>query len=381
VEAPLPLSRAPFLEPTLALFLTSILMTSQLNVVSSWPVWLGDGILVLCAALCGRFPLTTFAIMLPTLVGLAFVAPQDIGAGALGGFIVIFSWGARNRRGQAWVTLSLMVGIYLGLGVGVEGFPPSAFTHVFLVITLVVTIGAAQGWRWLGRFYAAQRAQAAQQVRDLQVGLARDLHDTVAQTLSHAAMRAWMAADDEVSPQTRRSLVQIAEECSAAAGDLRQLLSTLRETQPGGDPQFGPLADADSLAEEVHAQARRLTEAGFAVRARVEVRQVSAARAQTLTQVSREAVTNMVKYAPVGSEVTVSLIEQGGIVYATFQNPDPGGRVDRRGWGLIGMEERLALLKGTLSLDRSGGLWTVRAALPTGAPSAPDAAGEPPAGP
>ena len=124
--------------------------------------------------------------MLPTLVGLAFVAPQDVGAGALGGFIVIFSWEARNRRGQAWVTLSLMVGIYLGLGVGVEGFPPSAFTHVFLVITLAVTIGAAQGWRWLGRFYAAQRAQAAQQ---LQVG-----HEVIHAPAARAAIHRQLLA-------------------------------------------------------------------------------------------------------------------------------------------------------------------------------------------
>ena len=41
------------------------------------------------------------------------------------------------------------------------------------------------------------------------------------------------------------------------------------------------------------------------------------------------------------------------------------------GWGVIGMEERMALLKGTLILQRLDGRWTVHVSLPNGIRAAP----------
>lgn len=198
----------------------------------------------------------------------------------------------------------------------------------------------------------------------LRQGLARDLHDTVAQTLSHASLRAYHAMDDSLPQRTKDHLAAISAECSAAATDLRDLLAHLRSTdedtgsRPGGD-----------VAQTLKAQAERLRQEGFLVEVDRRSAPLSAARAQLLSMVVLEAVNNMVKHADPNVVCEITLVDQGGLVIGTFEN----GRATRNqgpaGLGLVGVRERLALLGGkaeTLCTDDS---FTLRVELPRGLPA------------
>lgn len=362
----------------MAALLALLVATAQLNFTNTWLAWLSDAIFLVAAAASGRFPRLALAVTLITSVALVFSGPSNLGIGSLASFIVAFSWFARDRRGQALAATLVALATYWCIGVGTEGFPPSPFTHVFIVLSAIISATAGVGWRRLVQLYAAQRADASRQLADVQASLARDLHDTVAQTLSHAAMRAWMAAEaDEIPDETRLALEQIAKECSASASDLRQLLASLREAPVVADPQLGSLTDAHTLSEEVAAQAARLREAGFEVTTEIAVHHVTAARATTLSMVTREAVTNILKHATPGTDVSLAMVERDGVVEGTFSNHAPRARPGRTGWGVIGMEERMALLKGTLILQRLDGRWTVHVSLPNGIRAAPQESSRP----
>jgi signal transduction histidine kinase len=86
----------------------------------------------------------------------------------------------------------------------------------------------------------------------------------------------------------------------------------------------------------------------------------------TIYRLVQEALTNATKHA--GAErVTVEIVEEGPTV--TVEVTDDGGGFERadvsRGFGLVGMEERVALVGGTLVVDSKPGRGTrVRAELP-----------------
>ena len=202
----------------------------------------------------------------------------------------------------------------------------------------------------------------------LQVSLARELHDSVAQTLSSAAMRANIALmDPGVSDPTRDQLERLADECRSSAHDLRQLLSSLRD-QPDRDVSPGPLADVETLHHRraVESQAERLRAEGFTVDVEMDLTKLSAARCQTLAAITIEAANNIVKHARPRSRCNFSIVADDEAVVGEFTNVQKSTKGVQQGFGLTGIQERLTLLDGTCSVLRRGGTWTLQARLPIG---------------
>lgn len=354
-----------FLEPILAfLVLVLLAIPGTSHGSPAWVIALSV-VLVAAAALSGYLPLSTLAVSAAASLAMCAAPADQASLAPIACYVVLFSWIARDRPHPRSVTLGICIATYLPLGLAQEGFPPTPITTLMILFSTGLAVVGALTFRWLMGEMAAQRTEARRQERELRTSLARDLHDTVAQTLAHTAMRANLAAAEaSVTDSTKATLEQIAQECSDSATDLRQLLSGLRNSGAAGATDLWAPRDAATLTDDVYAQADRLRDAGFQVDADVHVMSVSAARATTLSMVLREAVTNVIKHASAGSPVSLRLIEEGGVVRGTLVNQAPTCRINRHGWGIIGMRERMGLLNGSLTLEDGNGQWTVRAELP-----------------
>lgn len=225
---------------------------------------------------------------------------------------------------------------------------------------------------------SAQLAVAEERVR-----IARELHDIVAHGVS--LMTIQIAAARRVAAKSPDS----ADESLAAAEDAgRQTLSELEgmlavlrgadasigaaagntgpadETGPGQARSPLPrLADLESLVEAVR-------QTGRTVRYQVlgEAPPLPASVEMTVFRVVQEAVTNAVRYAG-DAPIDIQVIFSPAAITVFVDDEGPGGPAGGRsgsGHGLVGMQERLAAVGGTLEAGprRPGPGWRVYATIP-----------------
>jgi signal transduction histidine kinase len=200
-----------------------------------------------------------------------------------------------------------------------------------------------------------QRAAAEEQAR-----IARELHDVVAHSLSVIVVQA-AAADDvfDLEPQRAREPIRAIEQAARSAlGDLRRVLGILHagaeyEPQPG-------LARLESLVEQV-----RATGLAIALEFDGAPRPLPAAVDLSAYRIVQEALTNTLKHARAehatvrvhyGPELGLEIRDDG---VAQSNGNDHGGN------GLIGMQERVAILGGTVATGPGpGGGYLVSARIP-----------------
>jgi signal transduction histidine kinase len=209
-----------------------------------------------------------------------------------------------------------------------------------VVLVLPTAIGAAVRFRDDAQRRAVEHAQLHERAV-----LARELHDTVAHHVSAIAVqaqggRAVLATRPEAAA---RALVAIEEEATRALDELRTLVSSLRDTTAEMAPRAG-LAALESLAR--HSSA----DPSITIERRGSLDDVSPSTGAALYRIAQEAITNALRHARAPTRIEVRVEAQDESVRLTVR--DDGARVTdarRRGFGLVGMEERAALLGGTLS--------------------------------
>jgi signal transduction histidine kinase len=196
--------------------------------------------------------------------------------------------------------------------------------------------------------------------------IARDLHDVVAHHVSVMGVQAGAArrALDKDPALSRIALQTVEETARTAIGELRGLLGVLRAEGPTEDLDTVPAARGlDQLAELV-SSARS---AGLEVKHGVygEPRQVPEAVALSAYRVVQEALTNVVKHAGARSaEVRVRYLDSALEVEVTDDGRGAAG-TSARGYGLVGMRERIAVHGGELEAGpRRDAGYRVRASLP-----------------
>jgi two-component system, NarL family, sensor kinase len=193
--------------------------------------------------------------------------------------------------------------------------------------------------------------------------VARELHDTLLQSLAAIALQLEGASRDKATPEAlRERLERSIESARASAADARRAIADLRA---------GPSADKP-LAQGLSALARSfMSETGIAVRI-VATADLSLDRgAETeLYRIAQEALTNVRKHARAKS-VTLTLRRAKDTVRLSIADDGVGVARAKRGeagQGMRGMVERAALVGGSLSVRaRRGGGTTVTASLPVGA--------------
>ncbi|NGN66185.1 two-component sensor histidine kinase [Streptomyces sp. A7024] len=201
--------------------------------------------------------------------------------------------------------------------------------------------------------------------------MARELHDMVANHLSAIAIHSSAALSLNDPAASKDALGVIRENSVQGLSEMRRLIGLLREA--GGDDAAAPsaaptLQGLPALIE----QARTNGTASGLHFTLTDERAADASPAAPVElaayRIVQESLTNALKHAGPG-EVAVDVAGTDPLT-VTVTSPlgeRDGPRAPGSGAGLIGMEERCALLGGTFSAGPEGDRWIVRAELPGGA--------------
>lgn len=248
----------------------------------------------------------------------------------------------------------------------------------WLMITSIMMLLIVWGLGCLP-YTAEQRAeherleQTAAAVREERLYLARELHDVVSHSVSAmilqaAGARTLVSLDDE---QVRVALGAIETTGVGAMGELHRLLGLLRAASSveNRDELAHPpsLHDLDSLVSSARAT-------GVDVEVVVEGHPVELDRSVGLTayRIVQEALTNTIKHAGSGASTRIHLRwETGGLMItirdrAGLRSRDTAGLSS--GHGLVGLNERVELVGGSLETGPTPDGFLVRAHLPTSPP-------------
>jgi signal transduction histidine kinase len=199
-----------------------------------------------------------------------------------------------------------------------------------------------------------QRAVLAERGR-----IAREMHDSLAQVLgvTHLRLRA-LDARKEIrdSPEIATELAELADICQEAYGDVRESILGLRgssTTERGLLDNLRAYLARYSQQCDVATSLDSDLDHELALSPRCEVHVI---------RVIQEALTNVRKHSGARSaivHVTESDSSTTFVVEDDGQGFDPSGSpVDRDGFGLYTMRERMALLNGSLTVDSAPGRGT-----------------------
>jgi signal transduction histidine kinase len=307
-----------------------------------------------------RFPGTVLAICVASGLAIAALGLPPIVLG-LAILVAVYSVAAYGDR---WVSLA-------GLAAAAVGSAAVQLTPGRFQAPTVVSNGLIIGAAWLlGHFVGVRRRYitrleertaeleraraelARRAVTEERLGLARELHDVVAHSISMIAVQSGVGAHvaDTQPKEAAKALAAIEATSRAALTELRRLLGVLRQdSEPQGSLSPVPgLADLDSLLAEV-------AKAGLAVKLQVHGTRPPLPAGVDLSayRIVQEALTNVIKHAGparaqvvVGyhdRDVTVEILDDGGGA-ATSTGEGRAGT----GHGLIGMRERVAAFGGDL---------------------------------
>ena len=376
-----------------------------------------------------RFPQTVLVLVGGAFIGLQVRGTLESFVTQIALFLALFTAGAwgRDRVLSRWaravVVSAMFAWLVFGLSTyswdrslvreGVTGGSLSAET-AYVIISGAVNIvyfGAAWAFGEMSWRSAGQRAlleqrntelarerdeNARRAVLDERVRIARELHDVVAHHVSVMGVQAGAArvVFDADPPAARAALRGIEDAARSAVEEMRRLLGVLRGAAPdggdGGSVDAAPPAPGlDQLADLVGRTASVGLQAEYTV-VGVPV-PVPSSVSVSLYRIAQEALTNTVRHAGAArvdvrlrhlteprAAVEVEVVDDGRAL------PDPdavdlaAGRpgAGRRGLGLVGMRERVALHDGELEVGpRPGGGFRVRARIAL--PALPPVGGSP----
>lgn len=351
-----------------------------------------------------RWPTAVLLVTLVTTVGYAvLVSPR-------GPFVAALTMAAANawlrgRRKTVVVVMAIAAAVLptaddvLGRGSG------RGLDSVFLAVAWVaVTLSVSELVRVrLDRAAERRRRRAAAEqgrARDERVRIARELHDSVAHSMSLINLQAGVALHlgADLPDRTRQSLADIRDTSRDALVELRTILGVLRSvdgqggpgTAPasmseGAEPERNPVPGLDRLPDLVE----RARAAGVDVRAEVDGDPATLDRTtdRTAFRIVQESVTNVMKHAHdhhaviairIGPEVVELVVEDTAAPDRTTGTPSVAPLLGPSGNGIIGMRERANAVGGTLAAGPTASGWRIAARLPVtvapGIPATTDAA-------
>ncbi|MFF2774321.1 sensor histidine kinase [Streptomyces sp. NPDC058052] len=241
------------------------------------------------------------------------------------------------------------------------------------LVVLVLTVALA----WTAGHLLRERREHARELRSREAAeavtaerlrIARELHDMVAHSIGVITIQAGVGrrVADARPEEARRALAAIESTGKDTLAGLRRMLVALRADDPEGaprDPAPG-LADLDRLVAAT---------AGAGVRVGLERRGTPRPLPPDVElaayRIVQEGVTNVVRHAGTDScRVVVDLTGDAVGVEITDEGTGAAGsgaRADGAGYGITGMRERAALLRGQFTAGpRPGGGFRVAARLP-----------------
>ena len=185
--------------------------------------------------------------------------------------------------------------------------------------------------------------------------IARELHDSTAQSLTAIVLQLSAAARDARVPEIAARLSDVKEMAGMALEEVRTLS---HRVHPRVLDDLGLVAAVRWLAR----QARDSSEVDITVDALGDTERIPSQVASVLYRVAQEALTNAVRHA---APATVAIVVRADADTATLEVSDDGRGFDiaeaearRPGMGLFSMRERVSLVDGQLDLTSAPGSGT-----------------------
>lgn len=339
-------------------------------------------VLLTCLAFYVLWIRTTYAFvaLIPALIAshtvdyfmlTSLIAPVMLGAVS-----------ATSNRLFSYLALSVTVAWAL-----VIPFTSATFGAVMWIV--LVFIGLAWGVGNFVRIMLERREQdrvrvaeatrrAAMAAQEERRSLARDLHDIVAHNLTIISMQARAARYAGTDASARDAVKVIGDSAGEALVDLRRMLSLLQAEglvagdQEGAQRDLGEGASALDLEYGAVKFGRMLESLG--IETTVETsgldQDIPQSVETALYRVLQEAITNVAKHSADGGQCQLAVsVREGHLELAVDNTLPPPGTASRAGWnssgsGLIGMQDRVDAFGGTMSSERDGRWWRVRASVP-----------------
>ncbi|WP_181193304.1 sensor histidine kinase [Prauserella shujinwangii] len=353
------------------------------------------GLFVLATAI-GAATATVFATRYPVQSGVALAGILFLGALAVnaadrtsysqfGGFpvtqviagmavTVLLVRSASSRRAAQVIALLTVVvasGAIANTPVGDMSSLRGLFVAALLLLGIAVATGLFLRARDSERTRVVESAVSEAQTAE-RMALARELHDVVAHHVTGIVVQAQAAR--MLAEQNPRIVADALDQIERAGTDalsaMRRLVRSMRGDLPSGATEFSEQATTDLAAD-----LRRLIEAGnHGVPTETDLDLpdwLPQEVARSALRLVQEALTNVGKHAAGATRATVSARVAGDELHIRVSDDGrqqrdraPGGSA---GYGLIGMRERVELLRGRLSAGQGpGGGWVVEAWLPVG---------------
>ncbi|MGA9747586.1 MAG: sensor histidine kinase [Nocardioides sp.] len=225
----------------------------------------------------------------------------------------------------------------------------------------VLTASAAGGTAF--RYRAESWRRARDQIRSQErVGLARELHDTVAHHVSAIAVQAQAGRTmaGQRPEAALEALTVIEGEASRTLAEMRAMVRVLRD---GASAEYAPLAGVADLVSLARRDPVPVIDVELPGDLDGLPHQVDAA----VYRLAQEALTNALRHARNASRVEIRVVADSGRLWLRVTDD---GQLDRarpasHGFGLLGMTERVQLLGGTMRAGPAPeGGWAVEAELP-----------------
>jgi signal transduction histidine kinase len=234
-------------------------------------------------------------------------------------------------------------------------------TPLSLVLTTTPPVLLGLYIRSVLRFAHTAERRREEAVRAERTAIARELHDLVAHHLASIAVQTGAArhALAGADPEVDQALAQVHATSRAGLGDLKHLMTVLRDPASTGVS----FADADGLPAALAAVADRTRAAGVTLDADIDpaVTHLDSMRRLAVLRVVQEGLTNVVKHG--GRHATLTVRVRDG-VRITVTDDGTDTKAGRPGFGLVGMRERVELLGGRVTAGRHGAGWTLAAVIP-----------------
>jgi signal transduction histidine kinase len=324
-----------------------------------WWQWLAVGAVSVPVAVRGRWTVPAALVTLAASAAvLAYGVIPSYAAPVLCAAVALTQYSVAAGLSPSWSVPVLATG--LGGGAALALLWPAAP----LVAVPAVAVPWLVGWVVRHRRRLAERIadeRAARAVTEERVRIARDMHDTVAHSLSMIAMKASVARHvASVRPDESATALEVIEIASREAlVEMRRAVGLLRADH---DP-----AVPSGSSEDLRALADRAEQAGIQVELRLVGETTPPAGVRLVVyRIVQEALTNVIRHARAtrctvsvetgADSVTVRVDDNGTATVAA-----PGGT----GYGLRGMRERVAAYSGSLQAGpHEAGGFTVTARMP-----------------
>lgn len=320
------------------------------------PVLLWRRSIPLTAAVIGW----SVAALLAVLQRVAHTA--DLGLYSMMAILVLLyslvRWGSGREvaLGTAFVAAVVALGMYVANAGLAQLLGGSVYVLAFVTLAAV--------FRYRADIWHRRLAEIRDQER---LGLARELHDTVAHHVSAIAVQA-QAGRVVAGAQPGKAaevLVAIESEASQALAEMRSMVRVLRED---GDVALAPprgIADLPTLG-------RTDTTPRVEVALTGSLTGLAPPVDAALFRLAQESLTNALRHARNATRVVIDVRREGDAV--TLRVSDDGlavpGPAPDHGFGLVGMAERAQLLGGAFTAGPgSDGGWLVEAVLPVDGPA------------